>query len=758
MEQQNLLHLAALLHDIGKFRQRATDHDTPHQDHSHEFVNNDFADFFAPCGDAFKNAIRNHHQNPTQLQHLIEKQVILADRLSTTESEDEEGEDSVQSALVSILSRLKGADKEYRYQLTALNFDKETVIPTETADVNRDAYAKLWADFKAAFSKATKDAIYTPAHYQTIVALLHKYTARMPSAKREQETIPDISLYDHLRTTAAIAACIGQELTEISKVDALLNDPENSDQKICALIKGDISGIQHFLYHILPGGAANQLRGRSFYLQLLTETIAHWVLKQFDLPITNLILASGGHFFILAPWTDAAEKLSTFHQKISEKLWTLHKVNLSCILDSVAITANDFKPENFSDKWDAVSEKVQHRKQQKWTEMGNEAMFQNIFEPYENQEVNWKFEELGKQLRNAKYLISYDISESDIPAEPTWHDAIQAFGTAAHLCQEVDEKPGPENAEHATIYRIGDTDLLKDMEKNESTHIPISYDFRLFKPVIAHRHNTDDPEKIANYDYLADASEGVRYLGALRMDVDNLGAVFTEQLQNASISQHVTLSEAFRHFFEGYVPQLCYEYNRKYFKKHGKEIIELIYAGGDDLFLIGGWSALPEIAQIIRSEFHNFVTGDHITLSGGITIDQLKFPLYQFAEQSGNAEKTSKNLEGKNAITFLQTTMSWNNFNYATQWHNKFLGALRDKRPLSKDILTRLGQIYEDKDRWAWRSIYYFHRLQERYKYSEKKTFISELKHELNHGSSPRLREFIHIVIRWTTLRIRDLR
>ena len=133
MKELDILHLAALLHDIGKFRQRAIERYKKHQEHSYEFVNEDFADFFSPCGDTFKNAIRHHHhRNPDQLEHLIEKQVILADRLSATEREDEEreAEDFVVSALVSPLSRLKCATKEYRYPLTALNLeDRNTIIP-----------------------------------------------------------------------------------------------------------------------------------------------------------------------------------------------------------------------------------------------------------------------------------------------------------------------------------------------------------------------------------------------------------------------------------------------------------------------------------------------------------------------------------------------------------------------------------------------------------------------------------------------------
>ena len=647
MKDHELLHFAALLHDIGKFRQRATDRYKPHQEHSYEFVNEDFADFFAPCGDAFKNAIRYHHAlrryqskgsanvDREQLQ-FIDKQVILADQLSATEREDEEreSEDFVQSALISPLSRLKDATKDHRYPLTDLKIDRDTVIPTETVDVNRDEYEKLWNEFKKAFGKATEGKHYTSAFYQTIVALLHKYTARMPSAtpwgQEAQKTVPDISLYDHLRTTAAIAACIGRELSE-ADVDTLLTDTKDSNKKISALIKGDLSGIQNFLYHVLSDGAANQLRGRSFYLQLLIEAIAHYVLKQFDLPITNLLLASGGHFYILAPYTETKTKLDTIRRNIAQKLWELHKGDLSCILAGISIKARDFGPENFPDKWKDVSEKVQERKQQKWAEMGPQQMFEKLFEPraepFEQKEKHWKFEELGKKIRVPKYLAAFEVPESPIPEKPEWRAALKAFGIEVHLCENIDDKvEKPEHAKNAVVYRLGNTNFLPDgiLENFQWNNCPVSYDFRIFRPVIAHRHDTNDEDKIADYDYLAEASEGVHWLGALRMDVDDLGKVFSKQkLENATISRLATLSESISLFFEGYVPRLCSKYN----KKREREILELIYAGGDDLFIVGGWSALPEIAQKIRSEFRHFITGNHVTLSGGIVIEHKKFPL-----------------------------------------------------------------------------------------------------------------------------------
>ena len=172
---------------------------------------------------------------------------------------------------------------------------------------------------------------------------------------------------------------------------------------------------------------------------------------------------------------------------------------------------------------------------------------------------------------------------------------------------------------------------------------------------------------------------------------------------------------------------------------------------------------MPEIAEQIRTEFRHFVTGDHVTLSGGIAIEHMKFPLYQFADISGDAEDAAKSLRSvnakgkkivKDAITFLRKPMSWEDFAEVRNWHKKFLDAVRaDKQSLPSVFLTRLSQIYADKKRWAWRSLYYFSRIQERYK--AQTSFLCDLQHELNHNDTFDLKKFIHVTTRWTALRIR---
>ena len=708
--------------------------------------------------------------DPAALDAVTKKQIALAKRLSGAKDGQSPPKHVNRSPLVSIMSSLDGVDEAKRGQYVhppiVLNPKKEeSIIPIPAADSSSGWDSTFSGGFITDFRKLIGTGTYTPETYHTVFALLHKYMARIQASPQE----PDVSLYDSLRTTAAIAACIARENLSEDDIDKQLSD-EPSGQKLCTLLKGDISGIQSFLYQILSDGAARQLRGRSFYLQLLTEAIAHWVLRKLELPIVNLLLASGGHFYILAPYTEAGKKLESLQREISEKLWAFHQSDLSFILAGTPVTAGNFKPEEFSSKWRDVSIAVNDRKRKKWSEMEPDAMFNQLFEPSQHgrnddtQDDTWKFGDLGTKLRNAEHLIVFEVQENIVENQQDWQSTMKAFGWEINLLDPNGNSPRTSGVDRAIVYRLSDTNFLGDNQIATWTSIPTSYDFRLLPQVIAHQKDGT----VLDYNNLANASDGVHWFGALRMDIDNLGAIFGSALgNNATLARMATLSETLRLFFEGYVPKLCNDYNQKPREKQKKQILELIYAGGDDLFLVGGWSALPQIAQKIRDEFRCFTTGDHVTLSGGIFIEHQKFPLYQFADRSGEAEYAAKQLkrnagsQEKNAISFLQTPMSWEDFIKVSEWHQKFVDVLTTKdNPLPRDILTRLSQIYSVEElkgrRWAWRSLYYFYRMRERYRKPNQLKFLNTLERALNQTKvSFELKEFIRVITRWTALRIR---
>ncbi len=773
------LQLAALLHDIGKFRQRttATRPFRPHETHGWEFVTKDFGGFFHPCGDDLGDAILNHHNLLRQTKE-IEKQVTLADRLSAKERETEQREQERPShaALISIMSRLRIPDKpqpsELRYDLNRLNLCRETIFPTEDGSADPSKYEELWKEFTGELQRLTGDRGYQSADYQTLVALLHKYTVRMPSAtpweRGAKQTIPDVSLYDHLRATAAIAGCVHREILP-DDLDNYHRQP--AQQPLCTLLKGDISGIQKFLYQIQSKGASRELRGRSFYLQLLTEAIALWILRRFDLPITNLLLASGGHFYLLLPYREVREKIDALRADIAEKLWKAHREELSIVLAEVPITANNF--DQFTERWELVSKEIEQRKRTKGRELPREAMFDFYFLPHSEREAYtldgkpesdfYGLQELGgRKLREAQYLVVFVIPEQPITHKPDWRKIIGSFGLDVHLVEKLEDKPPPPaGATRATVYRLDSTDFLSDaiLENFRWDDLPVSFDFRLLPQVIPRRPGGDE---VADFDQLADTSEGTKWLGVLRMDVDNLGRLFRGGLGgSATISRMSTLSESMRLFFEGYIPRLCRDYN----SRHTREILELIYAGGDDLFLVGGWSALPQIARQIRDEFRAFVGGEHVTLSGGIAVEHKKYPLYQLARDAGDAlDGGAKGLRTeKDALSFLQKPMGWEDFSRVDEWHKRLFTAVSGEKPLPSSFLTRLSEIYnlyesdrEYQRKWAWRLIYHLSRAKQLYK--NHTDLIDDLRRALvvNHSEEGELLQFLRVVVRWTTLRTRE--
>ena len=790
MSQQHQLPLAGLLHDIGKFRQRTQRRlSGPHEQHSYQFVTEDAGDFFQPLGAEMAEAILQHHgSHRTEL----EKQLVLSDWLSAKEREVEnrEREQPAHTPLVSIMTRIemdgKKADQQLRYELGPLRIGGEGVIPQVEARAHPDLYAQLWAVFLDEFKTWVGDRSYQPEDFQTLQALIHKYTLRMPSATpwetgSESRTIPDVSLYDHLRTTAAIATCVGAEL-DLASTRQLLADVNKkaderklADREIAVLIKGDLSGIQNFLYQVKSEGAARSLRGRSFYVQLLTEAVSHWLLRQLELPMANLLMASGGHFFLLAP-PQKARQIHQLQQQLSRKLWQIHRDELSIGLGQVTVRAGDF--DHFSPKWRDVSTQVQSVKQRKWQELGSEQMFELLFNSSQEISIDFDFQNLGRQLRQARYLMVFETEEQEAPVSPTftWQDTFLSFGWDVQLLAQIEAgMQPPEMAQRAVVYTLqaeddGQIDFLNPALLQQTRwSIPVSYDFRLLPQVIPTRPGR---QETADYQQLAEAATGASWLGVLRMDVDNLGQLFRQGLNpdpedrednRATISRVITLSETMRLFFEGYVPRLCREFNQGNRSINRQtDILELIYAGGDDLCLVGGWSALPLIARQIRDAFSDWVNGGQLTLSAGIAIEHSKFPLYQLAARAGSAlDEAKEGRAEKDAISFLQQSVAWDKFDRVEEWQERLVSAVEARRPLPRGFITRLSEIARlhqrdpQRGKWAWQLVYHLSQAEQRNR--DQQPLIRELRENLIavDGNPPELITWLATIARWATLLIR---
>jgi CRISPR-associated protein Csm1 len=287
--EEKIIPLAALLHDVGKFWQGAGG-GGKHAELSGRFVLD-----HVPW-EGVVELVSLHH-DPSKYESGGDrplKTIICANWLSSGErrelsEEDEQGERKA-TPLMSIFSDIeigkgKPASAQY-YPIKKLELDKDVIFPKPLEgrggkDRLKADYAGLWGDFVEEVD-GIKGITDFDSYFNTLYYLLQKYTWCMPSAVGID--VPDVSLFDHLKTTCAIAACLYN--AEEEYLDNLIGGIEKSwrkeeikeEEKIALnddkvlLIGGDVSGVQKFIYKLASPekaqkGTSKQLQGRSFLMR-----------------------------------------------------------------------------------------------------------------------------------------------------------------------------------------------------------------------------------------------------------------------------------------------------------------------------------------------------------------------------------------------------------------------------------------------------------------------------------------------------------
>ncbi len=257
---------------------------------------------------------------------------------------------------------------------------------------------------------------------------------------------------------------------------------------------------------------------------------------------------------------------------------------------------------------------------------------------------------------------------------------------------------------------------------------------------------------------------GESCLGLLRMDVDNLGKRFIEGFH--SIREYEVFSKRLVDFFENEVYKMQQE--KEYF-----DYLNIIYAGGDDLFVVGRWDKIIDFAERIHKETETRFAKDGISISGGIAIVQPKFPIAKGADLAGKSEESAKQFDGgkKNAFNFLGKTVSWDKeFDYVKGYKNQFVNLI-SSYGLSKGILHKLmlyssiadmNKVRRKENKaedfsFVWHISYYLTRYMTRYNSNKAVSdFCRSLRdREIDYKNGRNL-ELIALAARWAELILKD--
>lgn len=685
-------------------------------------------------------------QTSTKLNHITARQLTLFEQISL------HGPAPTSDALTK------------RYPLAPLA--PETLFPVpaktvETGDKTRaqHEYHRLWEGLLEGL------AAIPPSHRARLDLWLDHFetlwltfTHAIPSATAFGVK-PEVSLYDHSKAVAALAVALwryhherGDDPEAVARAQ---HDRRDWDETKLLLIQGDLFGIQDFIF--ASGGETNRraaklLRGRSFYVGLLTECAAMRVLDALALPATSQIINAAGKFLIVAPNTEAT--LSALEQVRRDiDAWCLeHSHGQSGVgLAWLAASCNEFlsDPEapNAHGRFGALMKRLfaqlEQAKAQRFAlcaESAPAAAFTGFLDRFDNTRGVCQIDgrspavthmteagrtiQLGRlakdQIDLGNWLTRHErllVSRAPIVRDTL---DIDLFGYRVGFTgdEEASGRFGPEvdrdNLLRVWDFSLPDADGTRPLwngyaRRAINAYIPRFKGDEAGNAWFEDKYGRADPEDAIEvgsnepktFNHLACEDQrldergkwvGIRALTTLKGDVDNLGAIFQRGLEAPTFAKMAALSRQMNAFFALYLPWLCRtRYPNAY----------TVFAGGDDFFLIGPWKTQMDLARELRVEFRRYVAENPgIHFSAGLSTTKPGLPvrhLGELGEQALEAAKTHR--PEKDSVTGFGQTVPWTTFDDLDRARTELEG-LATEIGLSTGYLYGLLELIDKAERF----------------------------------------------------------
>lgn len=774
--------LAALLHDVGKFAQFAVSIPEDYRErnaqlyqpffknhftHSHALFTAYFLEnmekFIPPslwvsgsqnsrnaALDSLINLSAMHHKPETSLQWIIAE----ADRLSSGIDRDEFPKgtsipvsDAVKTRLIPIFEMLFSDEKtsresfSWRYPLSPVS--ATTIFPEKTSVEGKDEdYKRLYAGFLEGFHKLAhrNNPLLWLQHCDSLYRI---FTSHIPAA-RVGNIVHDVSLYDHSRTTAALAVALYRYHEETGTLDETAI--KDRTPKKFLLISGDFYGIQSFIFSAggeERGHRSKLLRGRSFAVSLLVELASHEIVKSLKLSPLSVVMSAGGKFHLIAHNTqESRRKVKEVVERLNEWLVKYFFGQSAIGVSFTELSPSEFLGGNFESVWSKHIEAMEEKKFSRFDLRKHGGVFERFLDLFRNDLYRPLCPLCGKRPSEEKVENDRTISRPNERASACGicRDHVLMGTKIVKGCRiaVVSSKKGDLVAPLFGKYQIHfinagstETDLSPaEVEKfwevnlkgdgtipSDVTFLPLNG----YVPVYEEKDEYDDrilagyrseDAKLELIDMIKEgipksfyhiASRALSYgddgklygidaLGVLKADVDNLGALFSCGFQGRrfTLSRLATFSRVLNNFFSLYLPYALRTEEKGKFRD-----VYTVFAGGDDLFLIGPWNIIRDLAVFITEKFRLYVCENpRVHLSAGITVHKPSTPVDVIAEESEEALGMAKGA-GRNRITMFGRTVLWKDFEFLVTDVTKELKNWLSKGWLSRSFFHRILTLVE---------------------------------------------------------------
>lgn len=504
----------------------------------------------------------------------------------------------------------------------------------------------------------------------SLLCLLESYLSAFPSSTNTAES-PDISLFDHLKTTAAIGVCISEYLADQNETQfkKRLFDKEKQfmDEQAFLLYSADFSGIQKFIYTVASEKALRSLRSRSFFLELAMEHYADELLSLCGVGRTNLLYTGGGHCYMLLPnTTEVRAAIERWNRRFND--WLSGQFGISLFL------AHGYTPCSGNELVDFPAERSPYKKMFRRVSSALAGHKLHRYDAAALQKLNSSHADGGRECKicgrtdslqggrcswcRLFVSLSEKIQRCDIYfVSPAQLDA------ADFTLPSVDGMIGVTFLDEKTARsRLNGGEAVTRIYSKNKAYTGLQYSTRIYVGDYAFSNSIEA---------LAQEASGVKRIGVCRMDVDNLGQVFVagferpekataqEREHFVTISRTAAFSRQMSLFFKCYINDIL----SGRFESKPALAVTVVYSGGDDVFLLGAWNDVVEAALRIRQAFTAFSCGA-LTISAGLALVDDHYPVRLSAAASGDLEDLAKQEPDKDAVCLFESAhcYGWNTF------------------------------------------------------------------------------------------------
>jgi CRISPR-associated protein Csm1 len=668
MEKFSSIALAALLHNIGKFADKSKNELRENQ--------------------RFKTALKKLNLNIDDI--FSENEIIkLASKIVNNYEKKENNKKRLKSLF----------DKNREYKIDKLS--PENIFPTKEND-NKNLWNEFLDDLEKAEDKQAVDYLYK------------KYTTFISSPYKS-----DIPLYDYSKVVSLFAVTIKTLLQSGVNIKEI----ENKNKNNFLLISGDFFGIQNFIFdEVQTKFAAKILRARSAFIQILVKVLAFYICEKLEISKYSIISTHAGKFEILAPnKAEIIEKLKKIQNEFNEFFIENFFGETGVGITWIEASMEDFLLKNkYKNLRKNLADKVEEIKYKKFSlnkkgyvifeieDLDNENLCDFCHkrkgekkEEYTICPVGENYVKIGKALVNNKFLAISKKRKNE--------NDIKIFeGYYLHFFDNPSKK---EAKEDIAIYDITTDTEFRGFEKWElSSYVKTKKD--------------NENKEILTLEELAKESvkEGKinekRYFGveaimALKGDADGMGNFIKSSDVTDNFAKYNFFARMIDYYFSVYVP-IKFMQNRPFYT---------VFAGGDDLFVLGAWNEIIDLAKNVRDDFVKF-TNNKLTFSTGLIMAKANKPVNFLAYMAENAleeakdfcceiEKNrckeicnekekicsdeNKNIRKKDAVNIFNQTVRWKSFKRIRNCTlNKFLEyEEKYKKELPTTFLYRLIELSE---------------------------------------------------------------